>query len=254
MRLTGVRDVESVRLLANLVDGLNGLVIDVDLLEVLRNTASGDRLGDNGVAAVLRPREDNLSGSHSLALGGGETLSGSLDVRMSNDEGLANTVVAKGRVGSDDDVLLLEVLDQGKVEDARVTLNLVDGRDDASVVDDGLELLNGEVGDTDGAGLGLGKLCNGLPGLGDGNGLVDVKGSGVVLGEEVGASLEANGPVDEVELDKAVSFMVSAILDSPRSVKCTAQLPIEEFQRTSRYSRPSSWRVSSRAAATLSGW
>lgn len=206
------------RLLANLVDGLDGLVVDVDLLEVLGDAASSDGLGDDSVTAMLRPSQDNLSGSNGLALSGGETLSGSLDVRVGDDEGLADTVVAKGRVSSDDDVLLLEVLDQGKVEDARVTLNLVDGRDDASVVDDGLELLDGEVGDTDGASLGLGKLANSLPGLGDGNGLVDVKESSVVLGEEVGASLKANGPVDEVELRKVVSIVFSAIIDRTSSV------------------------------------
>lgn len=213
MKLTGVGNVESVRLLANLVDGLNGLVVDVDLLEVLGDAASSDGLGDDGVATMLRPSEDNLSRSNGLALSSRETLSGSLDVRVSNDEGLADTIVAKGRVSSDNYVLLLEVFDQGKVEDARVTLNLVDGRDDASVVDDGLELLNGEVGDTDRAGLGLGKLANGLPGLGDGNSLVDVKESSVVLGEEVGASLEANGPVDEVKLEEAVSFAFPVMID-----------------------------------------
>lgn len=89
------------------------------------------------------------------------------------------------RVGGDVNVLLLAVLDQVVALQDGVALNLVGSGDDTSAVDDGLELsrgqhgfpismsmmrgftnvLNGVVGDTDGADLALGELghgCNGF--------------------------------------------------------------------------------------------
>lgn len=62
-------------------------------------------------------------------------------------------------------------------------------------------MLNGEVGDTDGAGLGLGQLGHGLPGLDDGDVAVEERlGAVSGLGEQAGAGSKGNGPVDEVEL------------------------------------------------------
>lgn len=62
-------------------------------------------------------------------------------------------------------------------------------------------VLNGEVGDTDGADLGLGQLSYGLPGLDDGDVLVEQDLSALgVLGEETAAGGKGNRPVDEVEL------------------------------------------------------
>lgn len=62
------------------------------------------------------------------------------------------------------------------------------------------------VGDTDGAGLGLGQLGHGLPGVDDGDAVLDVDvaaldGAVGFQGEVVVAALEGDGPVDEVELD-----------------------------------------------------
>lgn len=74
-------------------------------------------------------------------------------------------------------------------------------------------VLNGEVGDTDGAGLGLGQLSHGLPGLDDGDVLVeDSLGAISVLGEETVAGGEGNRPVDEVELRCKVSEPVGFFL------------------------------------------
>lgn len=71
------------------------------------------------------------------------------------------------RVGGDVDALLLGVLDQGVLLlQQRVALDLVGGGDDAGSVDDGLEVLRGEVGDADGVGLGLGELGHGWVALG----------------------------------------------------------------------------------------
>lgn len=62
-------------------------------------------------------------------------------------------------------------------------------------------VLDGEVGDTDGAGLGLGQLSHGLPGLDDGDVLVEDGLRAIsVLGEETVARGEGNRPVDKVEL------------------------------------------------------
>ena len=62
------------------------------------------------------------------------------------------------------------------------------------------------VGDTDGAGLALGELGHGLPGVDDGDVVVDhditaLNGAVLDEGEQLGAGGEGNGPVDEVELE-----------------------------------------------------
>ena len=127
-------------LLANLLERLDGLVVKVGLLEVLADARRRDALGDDGVAAELGPGEDDLGGGDGLAGAAGEALGDGLNLGGVDEQGLAQRVVAKGRVGGDDDVLLGAVVDQGLVGDARVALDLVDGGDDAGFLDDALEL------------------------------------------------------------------------------------------------------------------
>lgn len=93
------------------------------------------------MAAQLRPCEDDLGGRDRLALGLGQALRNRLDLGRVDQQRQAPGVVAKGRVRRDQDVLLGGVLDELGVGDAWVTLDLVDGGDDASVLDDGLELV-----------------------------------------------------------------------------------------------------------------
>lgn len=129
--------------LANLVETLNVLLVEIDLLKVLTDAAGGDRLGDDGVAANLGPGEQDVGGGDGLALGGSEALSDGLDLGVDDQERGADGVVAKGGVGSQDNVLLGAELDEGKVEEAGVALDLVGGGDDAGGLDDRLELWEG---------------------------------------------------------------------------------------------------------------
>lgn len=109
----------------------------------------------------------------------------------------------------------LAVLDQSVGLQERVTFDLVGGGDDTGALDDGLELqllartlpssgytyvVNAKVGDTNGTGLLLRKLGHGLPGVNNGDVIVN---GAIVLsreGEEFGAALEGDRPVNEVEL------------------------------------------------------
>lgn len=138
------------------------------------------------------------------------------------------------RVGSDVDVLLLAVSDQSVGLEERVAFDLVGGGDDTGALDEGLELhycissislppvgythvVNGEVGNTDRARLLLGKLGHGLPGIDDGN--VVVNGA-VVLGgegEELRAALEGHGPVNEVELRQLLILIRQSREAEPRT-------------------------------------
>lgn len=185
--LTSPGDVVALGRLANLVNGLDGLVIELDLLEVGADARKGDRLGDDAAtagrgAADLGPGEDDLGGGDLVALGLGEAVGDVLDLGGVDEEGQAEAVVAEGRVGGDVDVLGVAVGDEILLGQLGVALDLVDGGDDISVLDDGLDLpkvsekgylvrrsgsrgfpylLSCEVGDTDGPDLGLGQLRHG---------------------------------------------------------------------------------------------
>lgn len=90
-----------------------------------------------------RPGENNLGGGDLLALGLAEALSDSLDLGGVDEERLAPAVVAEGGVGSQDDSLLLHVLDELGLRETGVTLDLVHGGGDAGILDDLLKLVNG---------------------------------------------------------------------------------------------------------------
>lgn len=116
------------------------------------------------------------------------------------------------------DVLLGGVFDQVVALKDGVTLDLVGSRDNTGGVDDGLEVVNGVVGDTDSAGLGLGELGHGLPGVDDGD---VVHNEDIILAlqrEEVVAGLEGDGPVDEVKVKvfelKLGETLIKGLLDN----------------------------------------
>lgn len=116
------------------------------------------------------------------------------------------------------DVLLGGVFDQVVALKDGVTLDLVGSRDNTGGVNDGLEVVNGVVGDTDSAGLGLGELGHGLPGVDDGD---VVHNENIILAlqrEEVVAGLEGDGPVDEVKVEvfelKLGETLIKGLLDN----------------------------------------
>ena len=138
--LTGGGDVVTLRCLANLSDSLDSLVVEFNLLEVGTDAARGDRLGDDAAAANLGPGEDDLGRSDLGALGLAEAVGNGLDLRAVDEEGNAEVVVAKGRVGGDVNVLLVAVVNELTAGEPGVALDLIDGGDDTGIVDDGLEL------------------------------------------------------------------------------------------------------------------
>lgn len=61
------------------------------------------------------------------------------------------------------DVLLFGVCDELRARKDGMTLNLIDSRDKASLLDQGFQVLVREVRDTYGAHLALGKLVDSFP-------------------------------------------------------------------------------------------
>lgn len=143
VRLVSLGNVESLRLLAELVKLLDGLLVEFNLLEVRANASWGNRLGDDNVVVEGGPGEDDLGGCDLLALGLAEALSNSLDLRSVDEERLAPAVVTESGVSSQDDALLLHVFDKLGLREARVTLDLVHGGGYTGVLNDLFKLMNG---------------------------------------------------------------------------------------------------------------
>lgn len=186
-------------LVREFLDRLDIFIVELNLLEVLRDTGSRYRLGDDGVATDLAPGQDDLSGSSPLLLSDG------LDLWSCDEKRDVEEVVAKGRVGGDVNVLLLGVGDELVAGEDRVALDLVNSRNNAGLVDELLEGLRSEVGYTSGASLALRECVYSLPCLAVGNGVVDIDLVGIGGGREkirvrVLTRTEVYGPVNEVEV------------------------------------------------------
>lgn len=179
--VSSVWDVVASSVLAKSADLLNLLGEQFNLLEVVADTRWGNRLGDNAVAANLRPgetRQSSVNASRLKARKGivhdvstsdlgagalGDGLGDLLDLGAGDQERDAEHVVTESlpvsvrilwsehsldpyRVGSDVNVLLLAVLDQVVALQDGVALDLVSSGNDASAVDEGLELSGGQQG------------------------------------------------------------------------------------------------------------
>jgi hypothetical protein len=205
-----VRDVVTTTLLlANLLNLLKVLLGELNLLEVVADAGCSDGLGDDRVATNLCPGEDDLCGS------GVETLGDVLDSLVLDEEGLANHVVAEGRVLGDVNTLLAAPLDEFGLEEAGVTLDLVGSGGDTSGVNQGLEVLLGVVGDTDGAGLLLVKLGHGSPCVDNGNAvehldIIALEREQVLV--DIACLVESDGEVDEVQVEVLEAELSKAVV------------------------------------------
>lgn len=146
------------------------------------------------------------------------------DLGLVDDSGLASGVVTERRVSSDDNVLLLAlkseesddnesekrgqkdrltVLEELGLDQAGVTLNLVHGGNDTSLLDELLQKLNVKVGNTDGFDFLclLGDPDQLLPGVYDARS-IPVNGNLAVLSlrEEVAPRSKRHRPVNEVDI------------------------------------------------------
>jgi hypothetical protein len=170
------------------------------------------------VATNLGPGKEDLCGCDLGALLLGETLRNGLDLGVGEEERGVDHVVSKGRVGGNVNVLLLAVSDELRLDEERVTLDLVGSGSDTGTLDEGLEVLLGVVGNTDGASLGLGQFGHGLPCVNDGDAVINLNvairlvSSGQreeVLADVLLAALERDGEVDEVELCVLICAVVN---------------------------------------------
>lgn len=89
MRLTGLGDVETLWLIAELLKLLDSLLVKLHLLEVAANTSGSNGFGDDDVVVEGGPGEDNLGGCDLLALGLAEALSDGLDLGGVDEKRLA---------------------------------------------------------------------------------------------------------------------------------------------------------------------
>lgn len=152
------------------------------------------------MSANLTPCKDDL------CRGGTLLLSNSLDFRPGDQKGNIEEVVAKGRVGGDVDILFLGIRNKLLARKDRVALDLVDSGNQAGLLDQSLEVLVCEVGNTYGANLALRQLVNSLPCLTVRHRVVNVDLISVCSGREevrmgVLSRSEVDRPVDKVEIE-----------------------------------------------------
>lgn len=190
----------SLVLIRELGNRLDVFVVQLDLLEVLSNARRSNRLGNDRVAADLRPCQDDLRGCGALLL------RNCFDLRAVDEQWDVEEVVAKGGVGGDVDVLLLGVSDELLAGEDGVTLDLVDGGHEASLLNQSLQGFVCEVGDAHRADFALWQLVHGLPCLAVRDGVVDVnliriRCHGEQIRVRVLSRPEVDRPVNEVQVE-----------------------------------------------------
>lgn len=208
-----VRDVEATRLvLANLLNLLEVLLGELDLLEVVTDAAGSDGLGNDGVTANLGPGKNDLCGRAT------DTVGNLLDGLVLDEQRLTNHVVTKSGVLSDVNTLHAHPLDEIGLEEARVTLDLVGSRCDASLVNQSLEVLLGVVGDTNSAGLLLVELGHSLPCVDDGDSVKHLDITVVPKREEVLVDIlllvESDREVNKVQVEVVEAELSETVVES----------------------------------------
>ena len=148
---------------AELLELLDGVLGQVDLLQVRDDALGRDGLGDDRVATNLSPCDQDLSRRGADPVGSIEVslcteqipndavralnllLSNRLDFLVLEQLGLANVVVAERRVSGDVDVVFLVVLDDVLDRQQRVALELVDGGSNAGLLDQDIDLMKRSI-------------------------------------------------------------------------------------------------------------
>lgn len=193
--------------------GLNLIIIEVEaeVLEVLLHASLAAALGNDGDAALGGPAQQHLGGGLAVLVGDG--LDGGLLHERDGVLGAGHVELdeaggAEAGVGGDGDALGGGGLEQQRLDEVWVVLDLQGGGLDAGVAQEVVEQLGLEVGHADAAGEALvGEALHGLPGLLDGGlGGADL-GAGVVdeparrVADRGVDVLEGDGEVDEVEVE-----------------------------------------------------
>lgn len=137
------------------------------------------------------------------------------------------------------DTLLLAVGDKGVIlQESGVSLNLVGSRHNTGGLNNSIDVLNGEVGYTNVLDLGLGQGNQGLPGVHEGDAVVQGNLIGLLLGRgkqgraDVSHQGEGDRPVDEVQVEvvelELGEGVVQGLLDDLGAVGVVPQLGGDE--------------------------
>ena len=128
-------------------------------LEIARNARGRNTLGQHNGPSLDAPATQHNTGVHA------QSLSHLMHEGVVHSARLTGLVVAQGRVGLDEDIFALAVLQQIRLGEVRMGLDLVDSRDDLGLLEEMLQTTDAKVGDTDGPDLAcLQQLLHGFVG------------------------------------------------------------------------------------------
>lgn len=200
----------------DLLDGVKVGLAQLGDEPVALDALRGGALGQDNVAALETPCEQNLRKVVAASLGNFVELGVGANLLA----GAGNLVLGAERgVGGDENVVFLAVLDELGVGEEGVDFDLVDHGLDLGDAEQLLQAGDGPVGDSDG--LGLARVVNLLHGapcwlrvLGELL-LDDVFAVGSQLGHVVVVALCGNGPVDEERVDVVDAQVLQRRLKTP---------------------------------------
>ena len=209
-------DEACVSAVGNLLDSVKVLLAQLGDEPVALDALGGGALGQDDVAALEAPCEQHLCEVVAAALGHLVELCVCAHLLA----GAGHLVLgAERRVGGHHDVVVLAELDELRVGQEGVDLDLVDHGLDLCEAEQLLEAVNGPVGDANGLCLArLVNLLHGPPGrlwvLGEVL-FDDVLAVGPNLGHVLVVALGGNGPVDEEGINVVHAQLLQALVDAP---------------------------------------